>query len=89
MFLQAGFNPRAHGLRIFAIVWHRRVRWRERRTAELVCFSGGDLAWWGAGGISWGEQLHFCNLVHLHVLTSWETERNSCDIDAARDSGAR
>ena len=66
MFLQAGFSRRVHGMRIFAFVWHSRVRWQRARIAELVTFvDSGELAWWGAGGVSWGEALVFQNLVHV------------------------
>ncbi len=63
MFLQAGFNPRAHRTHIRALVLHRRVRWRAARPAELVRFRSGDYAWWGAGGAAWPESMYLCSLI--------------------------
>jgi hypothetical protein len=88
LFLQAGFNRRVHGTRIFAFVWHRRVHWKYRRLAELVVFvDSGDLAWWGGGGVSWGESLSFQDLIHpqLAVRAEWDAER--CELTARPREG--
>ena len=56
MFLQAGFNPACRARRIvFAMVRRHDRSWV--RPAELIQFVAGDFAWYGRGGISWGEQL--------------------------------
>lgn len=78
MFLQAGFNRRVHGMRIFAFVWHRHVRWNDRRVAELVVFAdSGELAWWGGAGVSWGESLRFHCLIRPPTCALyWNFERS-------------
>lgn len=63
MFLQAGFNPRRRGLRVFALV--ARKHWV--RPAQLIVFRSGDFAWEGRLGISWPEQIVFANLIHSPV----------------------
>ncbi len=68
MFMQAGFNNRAHKLGVVAQI-HRR-NWRGWRRAELIEFESGDLAWYGSGGISWGTcaDLSFWSFVRLGTL---------------------
>jgi hypothetical protein len=62
MFLQAGFNGRCRARGIaFARVSRLDRHWV--RSAELIQFASGDFAWYGRGGISWGEQLVICNFI--------------------------